>query len=186
MYKLNEVLRLPKLGMVHTGKPDCVAIHNLEAILHFFHFINLIYKKRDILQYKCAEINLLPPTPISASFWHSWFGCFIEDTVTSILLQELAVVIHQWSAFRSFGLRESSHGSGPWDSEWDNASLSYRDWCWRSIFWQNVFTQSVKSRFVLFLEMNDEPRELYFWMCTVSVAWRKLTRSTYMICFFEL
>ena len=38
----------------------------------------------------------------------------------------------------------------------------------------------------LFLEMYDEPRELYFWTCTASAACQKMAESTCMICFFEL
>ena len=39
------------LAMVHIGKPDCVAIHNLEAIFTVL-FTLQIYKKGDNLQCK--------------------------------------------------------------------------------------------------------------------------------------
>ena len=42
------------LGMIHIGKPDCVAIRNLEAIFIVF-FTLQIYKKEDDLQCKWTQ-----------------------------------------------------------------------------------------------------------------------------------
>ena len=47
------------LAMVHIGKPDCVAIHNLEAILQYFSLYK--YARRDII-YNANEPNKFKAT----------------------------------------------------------------------------------------------------------------------------
>ena len=47
------------LGMVHIGKPDCVAIHNLEAILQYFSLYK--FTRREII-YNANEPNKFKAT----------------------------------------------------------------------------------------------------------------------------
>ena len=79
-------------------------------------------------------------------------------------------MIHQWAAFRSIGLRrvvmatshEITHEIMHHLAVGSDAGgrYSYR------IFSPNLSNLSLW----LFLEMEDEPRGLYFWTCTASVA----------------
>ena len=51
------------LAMVHIGKLDCVAMHNLEAIFYStFHFTNLQEEKYFTMQMKPTNLKPLAPT----------------------------------------------------------------------------------------------------------------------------
>ena len=96
------------------------------------------------------------------------------------------VAIHWWGAFRSVGLRGVVMGAS---HEIKHQVIRYlavgSDAGGRCL--DRICSSNLSNPVLwLFLGIYDEPRELYFWTCTASMAQQKLVKSTYIICFFEL